>query len=195
VHGRVLRMGQLFFRIDRKKNIGLTPVRVRKGDKMLFVKTFKRSSADTAGWPNGLHCLKCPFTTLTATESNKSGAFNYGYVALEQIVARTTQNKKQLAVRVLPVLIHPKAYEAIYEHVPGGKLLAAPSTASSRGLKSYSDTWNMHLEFRQYVTEDFVENYSKRVRSSIISESNEKTKAEGYTHTHTLVYCFRWSFP
>eukprot|EP00466_Bigelowiella_natans_P006717 jgi/Bigna1/69808/fgenesh1_pg.10_\ len=163
VYGRVLRMGQLFFRLDRKKGIGLKPVRVKKGDKMLFVKTFKRSSGDTAEWPNGLHCLKCPFTTLTATENNKSGAFNVGYLALEQIVARTSQNKKQLAVRVLPVLIHPKAYEAIYQHVPGGNLLAPPTIPSVRGLKGYSETWNLHLEFREYVTEDFVENYSKRM--------------------------------
>jgi len=164
VHGHVYRMGQLFFRVHNERHVGLGPVKVKKGDRLLFVKTFKRSASDQAEWPNGLHCLKCPFTLQSATDTNNANDFNYGYMALHQIINRTAGNRKQLAVRVLPVLIHPKVYGIIYHHVPGGHLLPRPLTSINvRSLKSYSETWNNHLEFRQYVTEDFVENYSKRM--------------------------------
>jgi len=69
---------------------------------------------------------------------------------------------KQLAVRVMPVLIHPQAYEMLYANVPGGKIYLPPPSnkPSSRG---YAESWDSSRSFRQFVTDDFVDNYSKRM--------------------------------
>uniref|UniRef100_A0A7S3YQJ6 Uncharacterized protein n=2 Tax=Lotharella globosa TaxID=91324 RepID=A0A7S3YQJ6_9EUKA len=158
-------MGQFFFKEKGAKiPVGVGPVRVKKGDRLGFIRAFKRKPQDVASWPNGLHCMTCPITNKTASDKTKE--FNWGYMALNQIVSKTTQGK-QLAVRVMPVLIHPQAYEMMYKHVPGAKTCLSPPSSSSSNSNStsrgYAETWDASRSFRQLVTDDFVENYSKRM--------------------------------
>ena len=87
-------------------------------------------------------------------------------MCLHQIVLRSSENKKQLCVRVMPVLIHAKAYSVIHSLVPGGSGLPEPS--SKKPIKrGYAETWNaaLKIDFREYVTNDFVTNYRNRVSS------------------------------
>mmetsp|Transcript_10983 Transcript_10983/g.16412 ORF Transcript_10983/g.16412 Transcript_10983/m.16412 type:complete len:466 (-) Transcript_10983:128-1525(-) len=168
-YGKICRLGQYFFNCDGKEQ---KRVPVRKTDRINLVKTFKKSPADKADWPNGLHCLTCPFTKQKA--SAKSSAFSSGCLALEQIVSRATGNPKQLAVRVMPVLIHPQAYDVIRRYVPGGQHLRPLSAGM---LKNFTEAWNSSLGFRQYVTDDFVSNYSKRMRRG--RKLTTKKDAEG----------------
>ncbi|GAB5368386.1 hypothetical protein AAMO2058_001314800 [Amorphochlora amoebiformis] len=132
-------------------------ITVRAGDRISFVKAYKRSPDDTAEWPNGLHCLQCP---LTHTPFSHKTKHSVGVLALHQIVRKTKSNPKKLAVRVMPVLITLEAYEVVRSLVPGGEALGALAKGKPKG---YVEAWQASTGFRQYVTDDFLQNYSKRL--------------------------------
>ena len=158
VLGHVVRVGPYFFRTEALR------VSVRKADKFNMMRAFKARPGDQADWPNGLHSLTCP-VTLRRALSQSDPKFSNGVLALEQIVtqARTAAGKKKrLALRVMPVVFHLDAYAAIRESTRGAAVLLPALDAKAARGPNLSDVWGSCDEFRQFVTNDYVDNYQKR---------------------------------